>query len=51
MYWLPDLVFLDLETTGGSHTRDRTTEGALIIIEGGEITATWETLINGLALI
>ena len=46
MHWLPDLVFLDIETTGGSHTRDRITEVALIKIEGGEITATWETLIN-----
>ena len=51
MHWLPDLVFLDIETTGGSHTRDRITEVALIIIEGVEITATWETLINGLDLI
>ena len=46
MRWLPDLVFLDIETTGGSHTRDRITEVALIKIEDGEITATWETLIN-----
>ena len=46
MRWLPDLVFLDIETTGGSHTHDRITEVALIKIEGGEVTATWETLIN-----
>lgn len=46
MHWLPDLVFLDIETTGGSHTRDRITEVALIKIEGGKVTATWETLIN-----
>ena len=46
MDWLPDLVFLDIETTGGSHTRDRITEVALIKIEGGEVTTTWETLIN-----
>ena len=46
MHWLPDLVFLDIETTGGSHTRDRITEVALIKIEGGEVSATWETLIN-----
>ena len=46
MLWLPDLVFLDIETTGGSHTRDRITEVALIKIEGGEVTTTWETLIN-----
>ena len=42
MHWLPDLVFLDIETTGGSHTRDRITEVALIKIEGGEIAATWQ---------
>lgn len=46
MHWLPDLVFLDIETTGGSHMRDRITEVALIKIEDGEVTATWETLIN-----
>ena len=46
MNWLPDLVFLDIETTGGSHTRDRITEVALIKIEGGEVTATWQSLIN-----
>ena len=46
MHWLPDLVFLDIETTGGSHTRDRITEVALIKIEDSEITATWESLIN-----
>ena len=38
MNWLPDLVFLDIETTGGSHTRDRITEVALIKVEGGEVT-------------
>ena len=46
MHWLPDLVFLDIETTGGSHTRDRITEVALIKIEGGEITVSWESLVN-----
>ena len=46
MNWLPDLVFLDIETTGGSHTRDRVTEVALIKIEGGEVTVNWQTLIN-----
>jgi DNA polymerase III subunit epsilon len=51
VHWLPDLVFLDIETTGGSHTRDRITEVALIKIEGGEVAATWETLINpGIAI-
>lgn len=46
MNWLPNLVFLDIETTGGSHTRDRITEVALIKIEAGELTTTWETLLN-----
>ena len=46
MHWLPDLVFLDIETTGGSHTRDRITEVALIKIEDGKIATIWETLIN-----
>ena len=46
MHWLPDLVFLDIETTGGSHMHDRITEVALIKIEGGEITAAWQSLIN-----
>ncbi|MBC7565663.1 MAG: GIY-YIG nuclease family protein [Pedobacter sp.] len=46
MHWLPDLVFLDIETTGGNHTDDRITEVALIKIEGGEILTVWESLIN-----
>ena len=41
MHCLPDLIFLDIETTGGSHTRDRITEAAL-----GEVTTRRETLIN-----
>ena len=44
--WLPDLVFLDTETTGGAHLYDRLTEIALVKIENGEITTSWETLIN-----
>jgi|GEM_PF-3302684 hypothetical protein len=28
--WLPDLVFLDIETTGGAHLFDRITEVVLI---------------------
>ena len=46
MHWLPDLVFLDTETTGGAHLYDRLTEVALVKIENGEITTAWETLIN-----
>ena len=46
MHWLPDLVFLDIETTGSSHLHDRITEVALIKIEQGEVSTKWETLIN-----
>ena len=46
MNWLPDLVFLDIETTGGAHLHDRITEVALIKIENGEISTTWESLVN-----
>lgn len=46
MYWLPNLTFLDIETTGGSHLHDRITEVALIKIEDGKIFTKWETLIN-----
>jgi len=46
MHWLPDLTFLDIETTGGAHLYDRITEVALIKIENGEIATRWETLIN-----
>lgn len=46
MHWLPDLTFLDIETTGGSHVHDRITEVALIKIEQGTVSAKWETLIN-----
>ena len=46
MHWLPDLVFLDIETTGGAHLYDRITEVALIKIEAGVITTVWESLVN-----
>jgi DNA polymerase-3 subunit epsilon len=46
MYWLPDMVFLDTETTGGSPLYSRLTEIGLIRIENGEITGRWETLVN-----
>jgi DNA polymerase III subunit epsilon len=42
MHWLPNLTFLDIETTGGTHLFDRITEVALIKIENGEITTRWE---------
>lgn len=44
--WLPDMVILDIETTGGSHHFDRITEIALVRIENGEIVDTWQSLIN-----
>lgn len=44
--WLPDMVLLDLETTGGTPLHDRITEIALVRIEHGEIVDTWQTLVN-----
>ena len=46
MYWLPDLVFLDIETTGSTPSIDRITEVALIKIEQGKKTVVWQTLVN-----
>ncbi len=43
---LPCYVMLDLETTGGTATRDRITEIALVRIEQGVETARWSTLVN-----
>ena len=42
----PRLVFLDLETTGGSPRADRVTEIALIVIEAGTETMRWSSLVN-----
>lgn len=44
--WLPDMVILDIETTGGSHLHDRITEIALVRIQNGEVVDTWQSLIN-----
>jgi DNA polymerase III subunit epsilon len=44
--WLPDMVILDIETTGGSHLYDRITEIALVRIQDGEIVDRWQSLIN-----
>lgn len=44
--WLPDMVILDIETTGGSHLYDRITEIALVRIENGEIADRWQSLVN-----
>lgn len=46
MHWLPDLVFLDIETTGGTPLYHRITEIALIKIENGQKTVAWQSLIN-----
>ena len=46
MHWLPDLVFLDIETTGSTPSIDRITEVALIKIEQGKKTVIWESLVN-----
>lgn len=40
------LVFLDLETTGATASRDRITEIGLLEVENGVLTAEWNTLIN-----
>ena len=40
------LVFLDLETTGATASRDRITEIGLIEVENGVLTEEWSTLIN-----
>jgi DNA polymerase-3 subunit epsilon len=40
------LVFLDLETTGGSPLRDRVTEVALVVMERGRVVDEWQSLVN-----
>jgi DNA polymerase-3 subunit epsilon len=40
------LVFLDLETTGATATRDRITEIGLIEVDHGKVTGEWSTLVN-----
>lgn len=45
MHWLPDMVFLDLETTGATPMVDRIIEIGLIKIENGEATE-WKTFVN-----
>lgn len=46
MHWLPDLVFLDIETTGTTPSTDRITEIALIKIVNGERKVVWESFVN-----
>src|SRR3977135_1041288 len=41
-----DLVFVDLETTGGSAAYDRITEVGLVRTRNGELCAEWSSLVN-----
>jgi DNA polymerase III subunit epsilon len=41
-----DLVFVDLETTGGSAAHDRITEVGLVRITNGELVEEWSSLVN-----
>ena len=42
----PDLVFVDLETTGGNAALDRITEVGLVRIRDGELVDEWSSLVN-----
>ena len=41
-----DLVFVDLETTGGNAAHDRITEVAIIRVRNGELAGEWSSLVN-----
>jgi DNA polymerase-3 subunit epsilon len=41
-----DLVFVDLETTGGNAARDRITEVGLVRLKDGELVDEWSSLVN-----
>ena len=41
-----DLVFVDLETTGGNAVHDRITEVALVRVSNGELVEEWSSLVN-----
>src|ERR1700722_14683541 len=41
-----DLVFVDLETTGGSAAHDRITEVGLVRVTNGELVEEWSSLVN-----
>ncbi|MEP6547101.1 MAG: exonuclease domain-containing protein [Gammaproteobacteria bacterium] len=41
-----DLVFVDLETTGGNSAYDRITEVGLIRVSNGELVEEWSSLVN-----
>ena len=41
-----DLVFVDLETTGGNAAHDRITEVGLVRLKDGELVEEWSSLVN-----
>ncbi|HME41307.1 MAG TPA: exonuclease domain-containing protein [Steroidobacteraceae bacterium] len=41
-----DLVFVDLETTGGNAAHDRITEVGLVRVQDGELVEEWSSLVN-----
>jgi DNA polymerase-3 subunit epsilon len=41
-----NLVFVDLETTGGNSAYDRITEVGLVRVENGELVEEWSSLVN-----
>lgn len=41
-----DLVFVDLETTGGNAACDRITEVGIVRVENGELVEEWSSLVN-----
>src|ERR1700704_6291167 len=41
-----DLVFVDLETTGGSAAYDRITEVGIVRVRSGELVEEWSSLVN-----
>ena len=41
-----DLVFVDLETTGGNAARDRITEVGIVHFRAGECAGEWSSLVN-----
>ncbi|MDB6086921.1 MAG: ethanolamine utilization protein [Gammaproteobacteria bacterium] len=41
-----DLVFVDLETTGGNAAYHRITEVGIVRMEGGEVVEEWSSLVN-----
>ena len=42
----PDLVFVDLETTGGNAAYDRITEIGILRLKNGELVEEWSSLVN-----